>query len=627
MAQKNNTARIMIGIVVGILLFTMSLSSASAATITVNATGVGADYLSIQAAINNANTNDIIEVQSGTYLENVVVNKTLSLKGFGMPLVNASGSGTAITVTSGGSMIDGFNVTGSGTDWNGGDADSGIKIKSDGNSILNSSAGFNNYGIYVFESVDNIFKNNTVSNNTEGFYLLNSNNNLFLLNTIGNNTNYGLCLSNSDNSTITNNHISNNVNGFFMHYSNNNTLKDNNVIDNNHGFYLYRSANNVLTYNDVLSNYLDGFHLYHSNNNTLTNNNATTRSTSEETPVEGGFGAFYIQWSDNVTLDNNTAIGTTYGFNIRYSNHNNLRNNTAHQNTNSGFRFDSSGDNTLVNNIASGNKRHGYILYFSGHFNRWIPSEYRLTTSNTLINNTAINNGNHGFILEFSGGNSLISNTAINNSNGFSLDRSGRNTLTNNNASENVYGVNIFRMAYTTSLSMNSIGIVQTSGNSVLNILSKNNLINNTQYNAYDAVGLNTWASNYYGDYEGTDSNSDNIGDTSYYLAGDSGAKDKSPSMQSYDTSETQFSESLPPENTYIMSLKSGWNFVSIPIIPHTPDVDTIFGNGNVVFPIYSWNADSKQYYEASTIDIGNGYWILTSNDIQITIVGSPYSG
>jgi len=189
MVLKNNTAKIMLGIAIAFLLFTVS--SASAATIIVDDSG-GADYLSIQAAINNASAGDTIEVQSGTYLENVVVNKTLSLMGIGMPLVNASGSGTAITITSGGSTVDGFNVTGSGTEWNGGDADSGIKIKSDNNTVLNSTAGFNNYGVYVFESEKNTIENNSVYSNTEGIYAFYSSNNSIVGNNLTLNTNRGL---------------------------------------------------------------------------------------------------------------------------------------------------------------------------------------------------------------------------------------------------------------------------------------------------------------------------------------------------------------------------------------------------------------------------------------------------
>ncbi|HJH28586.1 MAG TPA: hypothetical protein C5S51_02675, partial [Methanosarcinaceae archaeon] len=142
----------------------------SGATINVDDSG-GADYLSIQPAINNAGEGDIIEVQSGVYLENVVVNKTLSLVGIGMPLVNASGIGTVITITADDCIIDGFNVTGSGTEWNGQDVDSGIKLNSDNNTVLNNNVGFNNCGVFLNDSDDNTLTGNNVKSNLFGIYL------------------------------------------------------------------------------------------------------------------------------------------------------------------------------------------------------------------------------------------------------------------------------------------------------------------------------------------------------------------------------------------------------------------------------------------------------------------------
>ena len=60
----------------------------------------GADYLSIQAAIDNASAGDTIEVRSGTYYENVNISIQLILQGVdtgaGKPVVDANTSGNAI---------------------------------------------------------------------------------------------------------------------------------------------------------------------------------------------------------------------------------------------------------------------------------------------------------------------------------------------------------------------------------------------------------------------------------------------------------------------------------------------------------------------------------------------------
>lgn len=46
-------------------------------------------YTTIQAAINDAGPNDEIHVDGGNYPENVNVTKKLTLRGIGMPVVNA----------------------------------------------------------------------------------------------------------------------------------------------------------------------------------------------------------------------------------------------------------------------------------------------------------------------------------------------------------------------------------------------------------------------------------------------------------------------------------------------------------------------------------------------------------
>jgi hypothetical protein len=71
--------------------------------ITANAT----NYSTIQDAVNAAGPGDSINVCSGTYAENVTVANSLSILGFGTaaaPTISASGSGAALTVSSGASL-------------------------------------------------------------------------------------------------------------------------------------------------------------------------------------------------------------------------------------------------------------------------------------------------------------------------------------------------------------------------------------------------------------------------------------------------------------------------------------------------------------------------------------------
>jgi parallel beta-helix repeat protein len=130
------------------------LGSANASKITVGPQG--ADYSQIQQAIDNSSQGDIIEVQSGVYRENVHVYKTLTLQGIdsgkGLPVVDAGGSGSVISITSNGTIVEGFNITGSGGC---GCGNAGIKVDSSNNIVQGNIIYKNKYGIYIQSGNEN----------------------------------------------------------------------------------------------------------------------------------------------------------------------------------------------------------------------------------------------------------------------------------------------------------------------------------------------------------------------------------------------------------------------------------------------------------------------------------------
>ena len=58
--------------------------------------------------MNNANEGNNISVHGGTYEENVIVNKQLTLQGVGNPVIDAKGFGNPINLYAGNSVVDGF---------------------------------------------------------------------------------------------------------------------------------------------------------------------------------------------------------------------------------------------------------------------------------------------------------------------------------------------------------------------------------------------------------------------------------------------------------------------------------------------------------------------------------------
>ena len=131
----------------------------------------GTDYTTIQAAINAASPIDEIHVDSGTYYENVNVNKKLTLRGIdtgtGMPVVDARGSGSTITLSAEGITIEGFTVTGAGSY-----PDAGMKVTSSNNTLMGNTASNNSYyGIWLQSSSNyNILYHNNLIDNTNNAY-------------------------------------------------------------------------------------------------------------------------------------------------------------------------------------------------------------------------------------------------------------------------------------------------------------------------------------------------------------------------------------------------------------------------------------------------------------------------
>ncbi|MDE4908235.1 lectin like domain-containing protein [Methanogenium marinum] len=76
-------------------------------------TVVPRDYATIQAAVNAAADGDTIIVERGTYPEQVVLNKSLTLLGVGMPVITTPKGGTGVDIYADNCTISGFTVKGS----------------------------------------------------------------------------------------------------------------------------------------------------------------------------------------------------------------------------------------------------------------------------------------------------------------------------------------------------------------------------------------------------------------------------------------------------------------------------------------------------------------------------------
>jgi parallel beta-helix repeat protein len=202
----------------------------------------------IQNLIDEASDGDTIYIPSGTYYENIVIDKTINLIGEDKDttVIDGRGRGNVVHISANWVNITGFKICDAYIE------DAGVAIYSNyniitGNNILDSLDDYaKGVGIY---SNYNIITGNNISNNYIGIDIGGSNN------------------------TITGNNISNNDyhGGIRLYYSSNNTITDNNISNNRYGIDVDKSSSNTITDNTI-SNNGEGIFLYSSNNNNILGN-------------------------------------------------------------------------------------------------------------------------------------------------------------------------------------------------------------------------------------------------------------------------------------------------------------------------------------------------------------------
>lgn len=147
-----------------LILVVYSVSAlAQGATVTVCTDGC--DYSSIKAAIFAASPGDVVEVQSGRYYEHLNVKKKIELHGVdtgkGIPILDATGSGSPVTISADGVVIEGLRLM------NGGPGSSGILVLSDDDVIRKNDASNNYVGIHLVGSKNCTVQGNVASGNLE----------------------------------------------------------------------------------------------------------------------------------------------------------------------------------------------------------------------------------------------------------------------------------------------------------------------------------------------------------------------------------------------------------------------------------------------------------------------------
>ncbi len=456
-------------------------------TLTVNNSG-GADYTSIQAAIDASESGDTILVYNGTYRENVMVNKQLELIGIGMPVVDGERGDSTIKVTASYCIIDGFRII-HGSRYYGDDA--GISVSSYGNDIRNNSIHDNSIGIYLSGGGSNTLTNNTVSDNSYGIRLYQSSDNRLRDNEMIDNT-YNFDVSAWRLADYTHDiDTSNTVNGKPVYYlvgksgmvidsstntgyvgvvnSSNIVVRDLTLENNGQGVLFAHTSGSRIENVDASKNCY-GIYLYQSSGNTLTNNRVIDNSY--------GSGMCLQRSSSNAISGNNASCNRGYGISIYYSSYNSLANNVAVDNSPYGLYVYGNEDEHYNNQIYTSNSVNGKPIYYYYGLDNQIIQNLE-TTHLTVAGSTDVvirdNNisGGDGIHLARSGGSSIRDNNISDNYCGIQL-HSSDDTITGNAIFNNRYGVLVsgYSSNQIQSNVLNSnryygIYLSQTSGNTV----------------------------------------------------------------------------------------------------------------------------------------------------------------
>jgi parallel beta-helix repeat protein len=233
-------------------------------TLYVGGDGPG-NYSTIQEAIDDAKDGDLFDRDtvfvlddSSPYHENVIVDKTIILKGENRETTVIDGTGSndpIVWVTDAFCLVLNLKITGDNSN------KIGVKISSSKNYVSNCSITNVDQGIYVSQGTkDGYFSRNIISNVEEGVTIYYSDHNYIGSNYISNCEQYGVFVSGTnndyhfENTHISYNEIFNNNKGVYMENINDSKIWGNYVHNNTGGFEFSASNGNKVYCNNFENN-------------------------------------------------------------------------------------------------------------------------------------------------------------------------------------------------------------------------------------------------------------------------------------------------------------------------------------------------------------------------------------
>ncbi len=291
-----------VGPVIAACLATIFMSrSAAAAELVVDAEN--GPYFLISSAINDAKEGDLITVMKGTYAENVLIDKGLTIVGKDRPAISGCYDKDSVCIQADGVHVEGFVIKGSGLDMMYGYA--GVKVLGNSSVVKNNILEDNLFGIYlkncdgaiiignditgrrdkglgergsgiaVYASNYNSISGNKVRTVRDGIYFDHADFNIVKDNEFSD-LRYGVHYMYCDDNAFVGNIFKDSAGGVAIMYTERVTFSENLIINNRSGFnafgLLYKDARDCLAEGNIIVNGVSGIFVEGSHNNIFRKN-------------------------------------------------------------------------------------------------------------------------------------------------------------------------------------------------------------------------------------------------------------------------------------------------------------------------------------------------------------------
>ena len=454
---------------------------ARANTLFVGGVGSG-NYTTIQDAIDDASPEDTVFVFDGTYLERVLINKTLTVIGENREttVVDPQRTGPAFRLSADWVNLSGFTASNS--------TSAAIIIYSDSCHVTDNIVLGYIYGVSVEAGDWNVIANNAISE-----------------------ANIGVRIFASKHVEVLDNVFSDELQAVSLDAAEHVTIRRN--VMNEEGIVIYGSSLKFWNTHSIdETNLVSGYPVRYWKN-------VTGGS------IPSGAGQVILANCTTVIVENQSFSSGTYGLQLGFSSWVVIRDNHAPDNDR-GIYLSFSDNNTIARNTLEGSR--GISLYKSWN------NEIEFNTVSTRAD---------GILLLSSHWNAIMNNTVTSEydmNGGLGTIQSGNNTILYNDFSDCGQGLFIHDSSFDNTIAFNVIrsskNLGFNLGSSHGNIIHHNNILDNFKQ-ARDYTDTNHWdagypsGGNHWSDYSGVDQfsgpnqdqpGSDGIGDTPYVIDADS---------------------------------------------------------------------------------------------------------